>query len=75
MKEKEDCYINLIARLDGLEVQLGRVGEQLRELKSFLVLDDGAPHPRSPTTDTSALETIQDMCLESLLDVESQGDA
>jgi hypothetical protein len=64
MEEKEDCYINLIARLDGLEVQLGRVGEQLRELKSFL----------TPGATETALDVVREICLDSLFDVKPKGD-
>ena len=77
MKKKKQCLADLLSHIDGLEVQVARVKEQLRELKSFM------SQPVEPEevcqdqidADAAAFEAIQEICLESLFDVEPKGDA
>ncbi len=79
MKKKEQCLTDLLSHLDGLEMQVSRVKEQLRELKSFLsrpeTLDEEEVCQDEIDADAAAFEAIQEICLESLLDIEPKGDA
>ena len=77
MKNKQDSYVDLISRLDGLEVQISRVKDQLQELRDFLneSQDFEEVCHDEVEADKAAMEAIHDICLESLFDIESKGDA
>lgn len=77
MNKKQKGYIELLSRLDGLDVQVSRVQAQLQELRNILdsTTDTEEVCQDEIDADAAAMEIINDICIESLLDIKAKGDA
>ena len=77
MKKKTKlCYSTLVKQLDSMDTQICKLKEQIKQLKScFVANDDEEVCLDEIEADRAALEAINDICLESLLDIEPKGDA
>jgi|TARA_R110002020_G_scaffold357641_1_gene569996 hypothetical protein len=75
-KNNKVCYNTLMRQLNSMDKQICKIKEQIRQLKScFVANDDEEVCLDEIEADRAALEAINDICLESLLDIEPKGDA
>ena len=74
------CYKNLLDKLSSLEDNLDELHTCISKLKENYteaeeIVEDEEVCPDEVAADKAAYEAIREICLESLLDVEPQGDA
>ena len=62
-------------QLENMDTQICRLKEQIKELKSCFVTNEEEVCMDEVEGDKAALEAINDICLESLLDIDPKGDA
>jgi len=75
-KTKKMCYNTLVKQLDKMDTQICQLKEQIKELKScFVTNEEEEVCMDEIEADRAALEAINDICLDSLLDIEPKGDA
>ena len=75
-KTKKMCYNTLVKQLDKMDTQICRLKEQIKELKSCFVTNDEEEVCMDEIEgDRAAMEAINDICLDALLDIEPKGDA
>jgi hypothetical protein len=76
MKKKSNvCYTTLVRQIERMDSQICKLKEQISQLKSCFVSDEEEVCIDEVEADKAALEAINDICVESLLDVEPKGDA
>jgi hypothetical protein len=76
MKKKTKlCYSTLVKQLDSMDTQICKLKEQIKQLKSCFVAKEEEVCQDEIDADRAAFEAINDICLESLLDIEPKGDA
>jgi uncharacterized protein (DUF342 family) len=80
--KKKRCYNRLTEKLDTMEDKIGKISDSLDNLKKTISTpaQNKTPSgeevcPDEIEADTAALEAIRDICLGSLFDVESKGEA
>lgn len=73
-KENNNCYKQLIEQLEAVETNLHSLYDCMCELKEKLTGQE-EECPDEKAADKAAYEAIQDICLESLLDIKPKGDA
>ena len=75
-KKNKVCYNTLVKQLNSMDNQICQIKEQIRQLKSCFVINEEEEICMDEIeADRAALEAINDICLESLLDVEPKGEA
>ena len=75
-KKNKVCYNTLVRQLENMDTQICRLKEQIKELKScFITNEEEEVCMDEIEADKAALEAIGEICLESLLDIESKGEA
>jgi hypothetical protein len=75
-KKNKVCYNTLVKQLENMDTQICRIKEQIRELKSCFITNQNEEACMDEIeADRAALEAINEICLESLLDIEPKGDA
>ena len=77
---KEPCnYTNVLQKIDLLDQQIGEVVKKLGYLKkTFKSMQEDPKEeicPDEVEADRAAHQVIQEICLESLLDIKPKGDA
>jgi hypothetical protein len=76
MKKKNNvCYTTLMKQLTSMDKQICQMREQIKQLKSCFVTEAAEVCQDEVDADRAAMEAINDICLESLLDIEPKGDA
>lgn len=77
MKKKTKlCYNTLVKQLDNMDTQICQLKEQIKKLKSCFVSNEKEEVCQDEIdADKAAMEAINEICLDSLLDVEPQGEA
>ena len=75
-KKKNECYVDLLGKLDVLEFKIGDVKHQLEKLRNlFSNKIDEEVCKDEVDADKAAYEAIQEICLDVLLDTKPKGDA
>jgi hypothetical protein len=75
-KKNKVCYNTLVKQLNNMDNQICQIKEQIQQLKScFAVNDEEEVCMDEIEADRAAIEAINDICLESLFDVEPKGEA
>ena len=77
-KDKKTCYIGIMSKLSKMEDQINRMHKGISELKQKFSteMDPDEEYCLDDLESQSALlESIEDMCLTSLLEREPEGDA
>jgi len=75
-KKNKVCYDTLVKQLNNMDNQICQIKEQIQQLKScFVVNDEEEVCMDEIEADRAAIEAINDICLESLFDVEPKGEA
>ena len=75
-KKKNECYIDLLDKLDVLEFKIVNVKHQLEKLRNlFSNKIDEEVCKDEVDADKAAYEAIHDTCLGALLEVKPKGDA
>ena len=75
-KKNKVCYNTLVKQLESMDTQICQLKEQIKELKScFVTNEEEEVCMDEIEADRAALEAINDICLDSLLDIEPKGDA
>ena len=74
-KKNKPCYNTLVKQIEKMDVQICKLKEQIKQLKSCFVVNEEEVCQDEIDADRAAFEAISDLCLESLLDVEPKGDA
>ena len=77
MKKKNKlCYTTLVKQLGNMDTQICKLKEQITQLKSCFVTNEEEEVCQDQIdADHAAMEAISDICLDSLLEIESKGDA
>ena len=77
MKKKTKlCYNTLVKQLDNMDTQICQLKEQIKKLKSCFVVNEKEEVCQDEIdADKAATEAINEICLDSLLDLGSQGEA
>ncbi len=80
--KKKRCYNTLTEKLDTMETKISKISESLDDLKKTVSTParDEEPEeeeicPDEIEADAAVFEAIRDICLDSLFDVESKGEA
>jgi len=74
-KKNKVCYNTLVKQLESMDTQICQLKEQIKQLKSCFVTVPEEICQDEVDADRAALEAINDICLDALLDVEPKGDA
>ena len=74
-KKNKVCYNTLMKQLNSMDRQICQMREQIQQLKSCFVGTKEEVCQDEIDADRAAFEAISDICLESLLDIESKGEA
>jgi hypothetical protein len=74
-KKNKICYTTLMKQLNVMDNQICKMKEQIQQLKSRFVSSEEEVCQDEIDADRAVLEVINDICLESLLDIEPKGDA
>jgi len=75
-KKNKVCYNTLMKQLNNMDNQICKLKEQIQQLKSrFVTNTEEEVCQDEIDADRAALEAINDICLESLLDIEPKGEA
>tara|TARA_R110002020_G_scaffold13026_1_gene47099 strand:+ start:1650 stop:1880 length:231 start_codon:yes stop_codon:yes gene_type:complete len=74
-KKTKLCYSTLVKQLESMDTQICKLKEQLKQLKSCFVTTEEEVCQDEIDADRAAMEAIGDICLDSLLDIEPQGEA
>ena len=74
-KKNKVCYNTLMQQLNKMDRQICQMREQIQQLKSCFVVGEEEICQDEIDADRAAFEAISDICLESLLDIESKGEA
>lgn len=75
-KKSKVCYNTLMKQLNNMDSQICKLKEQIQQLKSrFVANTEEEVCQDEIDADRAALEAINDICLESLLDIEPKGEA
>tara|TARA_S200000501_G_scaffold360247_1_gene387101 strand:- start:482 stop:712 length:231 start_codon:yes stop_codon:yes gene_type:complete len=74
-KKNKICYNTLMKQLNVMDNQICKMKEQIQQLKSRFVSSEEEVCQDEIDADRAVLEVINDICLESLLDIEPKGDA
>lgn len=69
----QDCYKELLDRLQSMESNIDRLMECVEELKNNY--DGPEECPDEAAADHAAAKAIEGICLDALFDVEPKGDA
>ena len=77
-KENKTCYRGIMFKLNKIEDQINRMSKGISELK-LRFAEELDPHEEycmdELDSQTALLESIEEMCLTSLLEREPEGDA
>jgi hypothetical protein len=74
-KKNKVCYNTLVKQLENMDTQICQLKEQIKQLKSCFVIGEEEVCQDEIDADHAAFEAINDICLESLLDIEPKGEA
>ena len=69
------CYTTLMQQLTSIDKQICQMREQIKQLKRWFVTEAADVCQDEVDADRAAMEAINDICFESLLDIEPKGDA
>ena len=72
---KKVCYNTLVKQLESMDTQIGKLKEQINQLKSCFIGSDEEVCQDELDADRAAFDAISEICLDALLDVEPKGDA
>ena len=79
--KQKGCYNNLTEQIDMIEIKIGEIRNSLADLKkTFLEKSEEDTQELEICqdeidADAAALEAVRDICLESLLESDSKGEA
>ena len=73
-KKNKMCYTTLVKQLETMDNQICKIKEQIKQLKSCFITGEEVCQDEIEA-DRAALEAINDICLDALLDVEPKGEA
>ena len=75
-KKNKVCYTTLVKQLENMDTQICKLKEQITQLKSCFVTNEEEEVCQDEIdADRAAMEAINDICLDSLLEIEPKGDA
>ena len=73
-KKNKVCYNTLVKQLESMDIQICQLKEQIKELKScFITNEEKEVCMDEIEGDRAAMEAINDICLEALLDTDPKG--
>ena len=78
--KQKGCYNNLTEQIDMIETKIGEIRNSLADLKKTFLetnIEETAEEicQDEIDADAAAMEAVREICLESLLDIDSKGDA
>jgi hypothetical protein len=74
-KKSKVCYNTLVKQLDNMDTQICQLKEQIKELKSCFITNEGKEICMDEIEgDRVAMRAINDICLDALLDIEPKGE-
>jgi hypothetical protein len=74
-KKNKVCYNTLVKQLESMDTQICQLKEQIKELKSCFITNEEEVCMDEVDGDRAAMEAINDICLDALLDTNPKGDA
>ena len=77
MNKKDNCYLELLEQFRTIQKQVDSIKESVKYLRDQYEADEElrAGCPDEIAADKAAYEAVRDVCLDSLFDVKSKGDA
>tara|TARA_Y100000296_G_C5003950_1_gene171625 strand:- start:105 stop:350 length:246 start_codon:yes stop_codon:yes gene_type:complete len=78
--KQKGCYNNLTEQIDMIETKIGEIRNSLADLKKTFLetnIEETAEEicQDEIDADAAAMEAVREICLESLLDIDSKGEA
>jgi len=80
--KQKGCYNNLTEQIDMIETKIGEIRNSLADLKKTFLetsseekLEELEICQDELDADAAAMEAVRDICLESLLEIDSKGEA
>ena len=78
--KQKGCYNNLTEQIDMIETKIGEIRNSLADLKKTFLETNIEETPEEICqdeidADAAAMEAVREICLESLLDIDSKGEA
>ena len=76
-KKKNECYTDLLSKLDSLDLKIRHVKNQLQDLRAMFSTkaEDNEVCIDEVEADKAAYDAIREICIESLIETDPKGDA